>query len=86
VEAISMSEKRKHPRQRMLKPGRIVFNHKYSVISCTVRNLSVGGACLEVASTIGIPDCFDLAFETDVSTRPCHVAWKSERRIGVAFS
>jgi len=80
-----MSEQRKHPRHRTFKAGRIVFNHRFSVISCTVRNLSDGGACLEVATSVGIPDCFDLTVEPDGSSRSCHVAWRSEHRIGVAF-
>jgi hypothetical protein len=80
-----MSELRKHPRHRTLKVGRIVFNQRFSAIDCTVRNLSEGGACLELASSIGIPECFDLTIEPDRSTLPCRVAWKAERRIGVAF-
>ena len=80
-----MLEQRKHPRHRTLKAGRIVFNHKFSVIDCTVRNLSDGGACLVLASSVGIPECFDLTIEPDRETRPCRVAWKSENRIGVAF-
>jgi hypothetical protein len=80
-----MLEQRKHPRHRTLKAGRIVFNHRFSVIDCTVRNLSDGGACLELASSVGIPESFDLTIEPDRGTRPCRVAWKSENRIGVAF-
>jgi hypothetical protein len=80
-----MLERRKHPRHRTLKAGRIVFNHRFSVISCTVRNLSDGGACLQVASSVGIPDDFDLTIEPDRACRPCQVAWRSEQRIGVAF-
>ena len=70
---------------RTLKAGRIVFNHHFSVISCTVRNLSDGGACLQVATSIGIPDRFDLTIEPDGQQRACDVAWRTEDRIGVAF-
>jgi hypothetical protein len=49
-----MTEHRKHSRQRTLKGGRIVFNQKRSVLTCTVRNLSSTGACLDVPSTVGI--------------------------------
>jgi PilZ domain len=80
-----MSERRRHPRQRTLKAGRIVFNHRFSVISCTVRNVSEGGACLQVASSVGIPNCFDLTIEPDGASRACDVAWRSEQRIGVVF-
>jgi hypothetical protein len=80
-----MQEQRKHPRRRILKAGRIIFNDRFSVIDCTVRNLSDGGACLEVGSSIGIPDDFDLDIDPDRLGRHCHVAWRTERRIGVAF-
>jgi len=49
----SIPEQRQHPRRRTLKAGRIVLNQGFSVLSCTVRNLSDGGACLEVARTTG---------------------------------
>jgi hypothetical protein len=78
-------EQRKHIRRRILKAGRIVFNGRFSVIDCIVRNLSDGGACLEVASSVGIPENFDLTIEADHPDRHCHVAWRSEHRLGVAF-
>jgi len=80
-----MHELRNNARRRTLKAGRIIFNDRFSVIDCTVRNLSDTGACLEVASIIGIPDAFDLNIEADQPGRHCHVAWRTERRIGVAF-
>ncbi len=79
-----MDERRKSPRQRMFKAGTIAFN-RAGGISCTIRNLSANGACLEVASPLGIPDDFILVIESDHSQRACHVAWKAEKRIGVAF-
>jgi hypothetical protein len=80
-----MVDRRAQPRHRTLKAGKIVFNHRFSVVDCTIRNLSVGGACLLVPSTIGIPDDFDLLIEPEKATRPCRVAWKNETRIGVTF-
>ncbi len=80
-----MSERRHHQRRRTLKAGQIVFNQRFSVITCTVRNLSDGGACIEVANSVGIPDDFDLTIEPEHVNRSCHVAWRSEHRIGVAF-
>jgi PilZ domain len=80
-----MSERRRHPRHSTLKAGRIVFNQRFSVISCTIRNISESGACLQVASSFGIPDCFDLTIEPEPSSRAYEVAWRSEQRIGVAF-
>jgi hypothetical protein len=74
----AMSELRKEPRHRTLKTGRIVFNQRRSVLDCTVRNLSSTGACLDVPSTVGIPDAFELIIESESITRVCRIAWRSE--------
>jgi hypothetical protein len=78
-------ERRKHVRRRTFKGGRIVFNRHFSAIDCIVRNLSESGACLEVASSTGIPDDFQLSVDVDGLNRCCHVAWRASGRIGVAF-
>ena len=79
-----MDERRKAQRRRMLKAGTIAFNVDGGV-DCRVRNLSPSGACLEVASQIGIPDAFVLVVETDHVKMPCHVIWRTATRLGVAF-
>ena len=78
-----MSERRTLPRTRALKGAKIVFNQRWSTIDCTVRNLSTMGCCLHVADPVGIPDDFELEF--DATSRPCHVIWRKESRLGVAF-
>jgi hypothetical protein len=80
---IGMSEKRKNVRLRTLKAGVIAFDK--GTISCLVRNVSISGACLEVASPIGIPDTFVLLMENDHIKRQCHVAWMKDKRIGIHF-
>ena len=78
-----MSERRDTARQRMLKTGTIVYNNASSVYDCTVRNVSKTGACLMVASPLGLPDEFDLLMEG--ARRHCTVAWRRPDRIGVKF-
>ena len=79
-----MGENRKSPRQRILKAGTIAFD-RAAGIDCTVRNISDNGACLEVASPVGIPNNFILVVSKDRLKRECHVAWRSARRTGVRF-
>ena len=79
-----MIENRKSQRHRVFKAGTIAFN-RAAGISCIVRNISDGGACLEIASPFGIPVDFDLHVVSDHVARPCHVVWRTERRLGVAF-
>ena len=80
-----MNERRKIQRHRTLKAGSITFNRAGGV-DCRVRNLSPAGACLEVASQVGIPDEFVLAVEIDHVKAPCHVIWRTATRLGVEFS
>ena len=78
-----MNEKRNSRRGRTFKGGTISFNG--GGIDCTVRNLSAAGACLEVASPLGIPDTFILLTKPDRIQHPCRVAWRKGHLIGVAF-
>jgi|EndMetStandDraft_5_1072996.scaffolds.fasta_scaffold00429_4 PAS domain-containing protein len=82
----TMSERRKTPRNRSLKGGKILFNDKRSVITCTVRNLSTVGANLHVRSALGVPAFFELMLDGDTQARSCQVVWKAPNRIGVEFS
>ena len=79
-------ERRQGRRVRTLKSGRILLNHRQSVISCTVRNLSPRGACLCVGSSLGIPERFDVMFDADRSVRSCRLVWHRETEIGVEFA
>jgi hypothetical protein len=79
-----MEERHKAPRHRTLKAGSISFN-RAGGIDCRVRNISPAGACLEVASQIGIPDDFVLMVESDHLQQPCHVIWRTATRMGVEF-
>ena len=79
-------ERRRGARVRILKSAHILLNQHNSVIDCTVRNLSSGGACLAVESALGIPERFDVMFDADKSIRPCRMVWHKEKQIGVEFA
>jgi hypothetical protein len=71
------------PRHRVLKAGSIEFNG--GVIDCTIRNISDTGAAIEVATPLGVPDAFWLVIPGDQTRRHCRVAWRRDKRLGVAF-
>ena len=81
-----MQERRHKPRLRTLRAGKILFNNKRSVIDCMVRNVSTNGACLMVASVVGIPSGFDLQIEGESASRTCNMIWHASNKIGVEFS
>jgi hypothetical protein len=83
MHSISMNEHRVAPRRRILKAGTISFGG--GAIDCTVRNISETGAALEVVTPMYIPDRFTLLVQSDQLKRPCHIVWRKERRMGVAF-
>lgn len=80
-----MQERRKVARHRTLKAGSIAFN-RAGGIDCRVRNLSPIGACLEVASQLGVPDDFVLMIGSEHLKQHCHVVWRADARLGVAFT
>jgi hypothetical protein len=78
-----MDDHRTAPRHRVLRAGTIEFGG--GAINCMVRNLSNAGAALDVSSPVGIPEHFTLVLGADGHHMPCHVVWRREKRIGVAF-
>jgi hypothetical protein len=78
-----MVETRIAPRYRVLKAAKIECGG--TTTDCTVRDLSITGAALEVPNQIGIPAKFTLIVPGDGLLLPCHVAWRKGFRIGVAF-
>src|SRR5579863_4097542 len=78
-----MGDKRAKRRQRVLKPAKIGFN-RGGAIDCTIRDISEDGACLRVASALGIPASFELILD-DETRRPCRVKWRKATQIGVEF-
>jgi len=79
----AMSDKRARQRQRVLKPAKIRLS-RGGVIDCIIRDISEGGACLKVVSTLGIPDVFELILD-DKTMRRCCIKWRKETQIGVEF-
>jgi hypothetical protein len=76
-------EKRAAPRKPVLMSGAIEFAG--STVNCLICDMSISGAALEVSNPTDIPDQFDLFFKADGTQIPCHVIWRKDERIGVAF-
>jgi len=78
------AEQRQAPRRRVLKAAQIAMGETAPKLGCAVRNISTGGACLEIPSTtVGLPGHFTLLL--DGTRHSCRVAWKTETRMGVVF-
>lgn len=77
-------ERRSDMRRRVFKGGVITFDG--TGIDCTVRNMSDGGATLDVAEAANIPPTFRLVIEADDFIARCRVIWNDGRRFGIAFN
>jgi hypothetical protein len=78
-----MVETRAAPRYRVMKPAQIEYGGEK--FACTVRDLSITGAALEVSDPSGIPARFTLVVPEDGLKLPCRVVRRKGFRIGVAF-
>ena len=76
-------ERRAIPRKPVLMSGAIEFAG--SAINCLIRDMTISGAALDVTDPHDIPERFNLVFKTDGTQIPCHVIWRQEERVGVAF-
>jgi PilZ domain-containing protein len=79
------SQPRKDQRLRVLKGAKIVsIDHKL-VITCTIRNISTGGALIVVESPYTLPATFELQLANGGGNYRCSVVWRKSDRVGVRF-
>jgi PilZ domain len=79
-------ERRLLKRTHVSRNAKIIVQRRWPVIFCTVENITGAGACLKLASTFGVPDTFDLTFEHGRTRRWCRVVWRTDDKLGVAFT
>ena len=79
-----MEEKRKHPRTEISEPAYVSSGG--SVMTCTVRNISVEGAAIDVENPAFVPARFRLVMANDRTVYDCRVIWIQKNRIGLAFA
>lgn len=79
-----MVETRIAPRHRVSKAAQIDYGGDKT--PCTVRDLSVTGAALELSDlSVAIPEAFTLVLPEDKLKLPCRVVWRKAYRMGVTF-
>jgi hypothetical protein len=82
--ASSMSNQRRHPRQRTLKSAQIVFQSGRCTMACQILNTSDAGALLMPADILICPNEFMLKplFGTPHN---CEVVWRKGTKLGVRY-
>ena len=76
---------RKHPRHKVLKEGKIVSSDMNRVIDVKIRNLSVGGAGLQLPANTDLPEAFCLLIVSEDMLYPAVVKWRNGEMTGVTF-
>jgi PilZ domain len=78
-----MVETRIAPRFRVNKPATIEAPSEK--IPCTVYDISLTGAALDVSNLFKVPETFTLVIPEDRLRLPSRVVWRRQFRIGVKF-
>ena len=76
---------RKHPRHRVLKEGKIVSSDMNSVIDVKIRDLSIGGAGLQMPANTDLPESFCLLIVSEDLLYSAVAKWRKGEMIGIAF-
>jgi hypothetical protein len=79
-------ENRAHPRNRSLKSAKIVFNNRWSVIDCKVRDMSKTGVRLDLAAGTQMPEEFELELLPERKTRHARLVWRKGNLAGVELA
>ena len=81
---IAMVDTRIAPRYRLSKAAQIDYGGDRT--TCTIRDLSVTGAALELSDlSATIPEAFTLVVPDDKLKLPCRVVWRRGYKMGVTF-
>ena len=81
----SIVNQRKHPRHKVLKEGRIVSSAMDGAINVTIRDLSVGGARIQLLPYIEVPEEFSLLVTSENLLYPAIAKWRTGEVTGIAF-
>lgn len=77
-------EHRCEARRRVIKGGKVVFNKGQSIINCSIRDLSEGGAKLLLSEVSIMPHSFELHL-SDGRVMQCELRWARNGAFGVKF-
>jgi PilZ domain len=80
-----MVERRSIGRTTIAKSALIFFDAQCGVFTCEVRNITNGGAGIQLRDLNVLPPTFELTFDNFHTIRRCRVIWRQGDLVGVAF-
>ena len=72
-------------RARAFLKAQIRFNNGMSTMDCVIRDLSDGGARLQISDSVAIPNSFELHIPKRDETRRAILHWRTSEEMGVGF-
>ena len=77
---------RNHPRQKVLKDGKLISNDMATMADVKIRDMSERGARVEALSSIPLPDRFGLLVVSSQMIFPSVARWQKGNLIGIEFT
>lgn len=74
------------PRSRVLKGAKIVGMDNWTVMDCTVRDISETGAKLLCGEPLAVANVFRFLLPAENSIRNARVVWRREGMVGIEFT
>jgi hypothetical protein len=82
---IATQDRRSEPRFQVSLPGHIFLSDGQVQLACRIIDLSVGGACIELASDCTLPVRVQLHESKQDNAFECEVRWQKQRTAGLLF-
>ena len=82
---LDRSEKRLDVRQRVLKDGKLVVKPPSGTLDVKIRDLSRGGARIELLSPFEIPALVALVAVQNATITKCAVVWQKGLSVGLRY-
>src|SRR5215204_4052160 len=80
-----MLDRSQGPRDKVLYGGVAEINERGSTMDCVVRNISAGGACVEVDQNAKLPEEMNLTIARKGRSYLARMIWRQANRVGLAF-
>jgi PilZ domain len=74
------------PRARVLKGAKIVSMNNWSLMDCTVRDLSETGAKLLCGDPLAVANVFRFLMPAENTIRDARVVWRRDGMLGIEFT
>jgi len=74
------------PRNRVLKSAKIVHLSNWSLVDCTIRDISDTGAKLIIGDQFAVPNEFRFLISSENTIRNAKVVWRRGDMIGITFT